>query len=81
MLFLCCLLMAILATECNCKHDTSHLHPDVSLHNILQCHEATAIGNNSSCIYVFADDIVAIMYIFHCNVSGLCALLLLSLNK
>jgi len=32
-------------------------------------------------IYVFADDIVAIMYIFYCNVSGLCALLLLLLNK
>jgi len=32
-------------------------------------------------IYVFADDILAIMYIFYCNVSGLCALLLLLLNK
>jgi len=31
--------------------------------------------------YVFADDIVAIMCMFYCNVSGLCALLLLLLNK
>ena len=31
------------------------------------------------CIY--ADDILAILYIFYCDVSGLCAILLLLLNK
>ena len=30
---------------------------------------------------VYADDILAILYIFYCDVSGVCVLLLLLLNK